>query len=100
GGDSANFPQQLEEHFHALAKKHGWKIRTDSAEWDSNKVKKRILLSVEGKNAYDILKHEIGQHEIEFRKGPKTLTNTLNVSLLPVSDAKKEIALAENVLEI
>ncbi|MEK7503103.1 MAG: PCRF domain-containing protein [Patescibacteria group bacterium] len=104
GGDEAGlFAAQLFLMYKAYAQKRGWKFFIVDESKNNLGGYKEAVAEIEGKGAYDALKHEFGVHRIQrvpaTEKSGRIHTSTASVAALPVAQ-EKEMEIKDADLEI
>ncbi len=103
GGDEAGiFASDLTRMYTKFAQKKGWRIEElNRSKGNLNQIKE-IVLKIEGKDCFDILKYEYGVHRVQrvpiTESGGRIHTSTATVAVLP-KVSEKQITLNPTDIE-
>ncbi len=90
GDEAALFAGDLLRMYTRFAEKQGWKAKILSANKIGIGGYKEVILEIEGRNVYKILKYESGVHRVQripvTEKSGRIHTSTATVAVLPVAD--------------
>ncbi len=90
GDEAALFAGDLLRMYTRFAEKQGWKAKILSVNKIGIGGYKEVILEIEGRNVYKILKYESGVHRVQripvTEKSGRIHTSTATVAVLPVAD--------------
>ncbi|MDP3963571.1 MAG: PCRF domain-containing protein [bacterium] len=91
GQEAALFAQDLWRMYTRFAEQKGWNVRTVSKSATDLEGIKEIVMDINGKDAYRLLRHESGVHRVqripETEKSGRIHTSTASVAVLPKAEA-------------
>ncbi|MDO8557583.1 MAG: peptide chain release factor 1 [bacterium] len=90
GGEAALFAEELRRMYSRFAERKGWKIRVISRSTTDLGGIKEVVMDIDGKNCYRLLRHESGVHRVqripETEKSGRVHTSTASVAVLPKAE--------------
>lgn len=104
GDDAEDFARMLVQMYQRYAESRGWSIKELDANENDQGGYRNIVLEVEGKGSYGVLKHEAGVHRLvrisPFNANGKRQTSFALVEVSPAMEEVGEEELKEDDLDI